>query len=141
MPWALSETGPKVSMATMTPTVVSSPQPARAESPAAAVRHLLDGLVIAASVWFVGWVLVSEPTDVLGAATLYGCLPLLLPAAVAAVAGGLTSVLTMRAHRPRHITVRVAAGVTVNAFSTSTALPARRSARAIARCCGCGVAM
>jgi hypothetical protein len=30
MPWALSETGPKVSIATMTPTVVSRPQPARA---------------------------------------------------------------------------------------------------------------
>ena len=30
MPWALSETGPKVSMATITPTVVSRPQPARA---------------------------------------------------------------------------------------------------------------
>jgi hypothetical protein len=30
MPWALSDTGPKVSMATMTPTVVSRPQPARA---------------------------------------------------------------------------------------------------------------
>ena len=30
MPCALSLTGPKVSMATMTPTVVSRPQPARA---------------------------------------------------------------------------------------------------------------
>ena len=30
MPCALSETGPKVSMATMTPTVVSRPVPARA---------------------------------------------------------------------------------------------------------------
>ena len=30
MPWALSETGPKVSMATMTPTVVSRPHPAKA---------------------------------------------------------------------------------------------------------------
>ncbi len=30
MPWALSETGPKVSMATMTPTVVSRPVPAMA---------------------------------------------------------------------------------------------------------------
>jgi hypothetical protein len=30
MPWALSETGPKVSMATMTPTVVSRPVPASA---------------------------------------------------------------------------------------------------------------
>ena len=30
MPWALSLTGPKVSMDTMTPTVVSSPVPASA---------------------------------------------------------------------------------------------------------------
>ena len=30
MPWALSETGPKVSIATITPTVVSRPQPASA---------------------------------------------------------------------------------------------------------------
>jgi len=30
MPCALSETGPKVSIATMTPTVVSRPQPASA---------------------------------------------------------------------------------------------------------------
>ena len=30
MPWALSETGPKVSIATMTPTVVSRPVPASA---------------------------------------------------------------------------------------------------------------
>ena len=30
MPCALSETGPKVSMATITPTVVSRPQPASA---------------------------------------------------------------------------------------------------------------
>ena len=30
MPWALSETGPKVSIETMTPTVVSRPQPASA---------------------------------------------------------------------------------------------------------------
>ncbi len=30
MPWALSLTGPKVSIATMTPTVVSRPVPARA---------------------------------------------------------------------------------------------------------------
>ena len=33
------------------------------------------------------------------------------------------------------------AGVTVNAFSTSTALPARSAASAMARCWGCGVAM
>jgi diguanylate cyclase (GGDEF)-like protein len=93
--------------------------PGAAESPASAVRHLLDGLVIAAAVWFVGWVLVSRPTRILGDATPYGCLPLLLPAAVAAIAGGLTSVLTMRAYRPRHITVRVGAGVTVVAIAAT----------------------
>src|ERR1700744_2962199 len=35
---------------------------------------------------------------------------------------------------------RVAAGVTVNDFSTRIALPAASAARATARCCGCGVA-
>src|SRR3954453_15614120 len=35
--------------------------PGAAESPGAALRHLLDGLVIAAAVWFVGWVLLVEP--------------------------------------------------------------------------------
>lgn len=37
MPWALSETGPKVSMATMTPTVVSRPVPARATAKSASM--------------------------------------------------------------------------------------------------------
>ena len=36
---------------------------------------------------------------------------------------------------------RVASGVTVNAFSTMIALPARSAASAIARCCGWVVAM
>jgi diguanylate cyclase (GGDEF)-like protein len=93
--------------------------PGAAESPGAALRHLLDGLVIAAAVWFVGWVLVSRPTHILGGKTPYDCLPLLLPAAVAAVAFGLTSVLSMHAHRPRHITVRVAGGVTLVAVAAT----------------------
>ncbi len=37
MPWALSETGPKVSIDTMTPTVVSSPVPASATANSAMV--------------------------------------------------------------------------------------------------------
>ena len=37
MPWALSETGPKVSMDTMTPTVVSRPVPASATANSARV--------------------------------------------------------------------------------------------------------
>ena len=37
MPWALSETGPKVSIDTMTPTVVSRPVPASATANSATV--------------------------------------------------------------------------------------------------------
>ncbi len=37
MPCALSETGPKVSMATITPTVVSSPVPASATANSASI--------------------------------------------------------------------------------------------------------
>ena len=37
MPWALSETGPKVSIATMTPTVVSRPVPASATANSASM--------------------------------------------------------------------------------------------------------
>ena len=39
MPWALSLTGPKVSIATMTPTVVSSPVPASATANRATVTE------------------------------------------------------------------------------------------------------
>ena len=85
--------------------------PGSAERPGAALRHLLDGLVIAAAIWFVGWVLASRPARVFGAATPYPCLALLLPSAMAAVAVGLTAVLALHAYRPRLATVRVAAGV------------------------------
>ncbi len=97
--------------------------PGAAESPGAAVRHLLDGLVVAAALWFVGWVLVSGPTRVLGDQTPGRCLSMLLPAGVASIALGLTAVLAMHAHRPRHITVRVAAGVALVAVA-ATALSA-----------------
>jgi diguanylate cyclase len=96
--------------------------PGAAESPGAALRHLLDGLVIAAAVWFVGWVLLSGPFHVLGAHPPSPCLPLLLPAGVAAVAIGLTTVLALHAFRPRSVTVRVAAGVTAVALG-ATAVP------------------
>ena len=97
--------------------------PGAAESAGAAARHLLDGFVVAAALWFVGWVLVSEPTRLLGDQTPGRCLSMLLPAGVAAIAVGLTAVLAMHAHRPRHITVRVAAGVAAVAVA-ATALSA-----------------
>jgi hypothetical protein len=94
--------------------------PGAAESPGAALRHLLDGLVIAAAIWFVGWVLLSEPIRLLGDREL--CAPMLLPAGVAAVAIGLTAVLALHAYRPRQATVWVAAGGTLVAIA-ATALP------------------
>ena len=93
--------------------------PGAAASPGAALRHLLDGLIIAAGLWFVGWVLLSEPTHLLGDATPMACPSLLLPAAVAVIAIGLTIVLALHAHRPRLITVRVAAGVSLVAVGAS----------------------
>jgi diguanylate cyclase (GGDEF)-like protein len=93
--------------------------PGAAESPGAAVRHLLDGFVVAAALWVVGWVLIAEPTRVLGDRTPGRCLSMLLPAGVAAIALGLTAVLAMHAHRPRHITVRVAAGVAMVAVAAT----------------------
>ncbi|GAA3340063.1 hypothetical protein GCM10020358_26220 [Amorphoplanes nipponensis] len=93
--------------------------PGAAESTGAALRHLLDGLVVAAALWFVGWVLVSRPTRLLGDHTPARCLSMLLPAAVAVIALGLTAVLAMHAHRPRHVTVRVAAGVSLVALAAT----------------------
>jgi diguanylate cyclase (GGDEF)-like protein len=87
--------------------------PGAAESPGAAVRHLLDGLVIAAAFWFVGWILLTEPTRLLGDATPMACPSLLIPTALLVISLGLTIVLALHAHRPRLTTVRVATGVTL----------------------------
>ncbi|AGL20481.1 diguanylate cyclase/phosphodiesterase [Actinoplanes sp. N902-109] len=93
--------------------------PGAAENRRAALRHLLDGLIIAAALWFVGWIVVSEPTRIFGAATPVTCLSMLLPAGVAAIAVGLTTILAMHAHRPRHGTVRVATGVSLVALAAT----------------------
>ncbi|MCW6008431.1 hypothetical protein K1W54_28390, partial [Micromonospora sp. CPCC 205371] len=77
-----------------------------------ALRYLLDALVIAAALWFVGCVLLSTPTKLLGDRTPYWCRPLLLPAAVAALALGLSVMAAMRARRPRGPLVGVGIGVT-----------------------------
>ncbi len=93
--------------------------PGAAENPGAGLRHLLDGLVIAAAIWFVSWVLVSAPTRILGHLTPYPCLALLLPAGMAAAALGLTAVLALHAYRPRQVTVQVASGVTLVAIAAT----------------------
>ncbi|HEV8172462.1 MAG TPA: GGDEF domain-containing protein, partial [Actinoplanes sp.] len=93
--------------------------PGSAENPGLALRHLLDGLVIAAAIWFVSWVLMSPPTRILGHLTPYPCLALLLPAGMAAAALGLTAVLALHAYRPRQVTVQVASGVTLVAIAAT----------------------
>jgi diguanylate cyclase (GGDEF)-like protein len=93
--------------------------PGAAESAGAAVRHLLDGLIIAAALWFIGWTLVTSPTRILGDATPMACPSLMLPAVVAVIALGLTSELMLHAHRPRRITVRVAGGVSLVAIAAT----------------------
>ena len=68
--------------------------------PRAAARtgcgSLLDALVVAAALWFVGWVLISEPTRLLGDATPAGWPWCSAAAVTAAVAVGLTVVVGVR---------------------------------------------
>jgi diguanylate cyclase (GGDEF)-like protein len=80
------------------------------------LRHLLDALIIAAAIWFVGWVLVSPHTRILGDHTPNGCLPVLLPSGVAAVALGLTTIVGMRCPRPRGGMAVVGGGIAVAAI-------------------------
>ncbi|GAA2672151.1 hypothetical protein Apa02nite_072100 [Actinoplanes palleronii] len=93
--------------------------PGAARGPAAALRHVLDGLVIAAAIWFVGWVLVAQPTRILGDSTPYPCVAVILPAVLAVLGLGLTGVLALHAHRPRRYTVWVGAGVSLTAIASA----------------------
>jgi len=108
-----------MALGTITLLVGTVALPGAAESAGAAVRHLLDGLVVAAALWFVGWALFSRPTRVLGGATPMACPAVVVPAAVTVVALGLAAVLTLHAHRPKRITVRVAVGVSLVAISAT----------------------
>ncbi|WP_229071554.1 bifunctional diguanylate cyclase/phosphodiesterase [Actinoplanes sp. DH11] len=109
--------------------------PGATRGPAAALRHVLDGLVIASAIWFVGWALISRPTRILGDLTPYRCVAVLLPAVLAAVALGLTAVMALHAHRPRRNSILVAAGVSVVAIAAtaiSSAICRDRNALALA---------
>ncbi|MDG4823487.1 bifunctional diguanylate cyclase/phosphodiesterase [Asanoa sp. WMMD1127] len=59
-------------------------------------RHLLDALVIAFALWFVGWVLISPPTQVFGTATPRPCVGIFIAAGAAALAVGIVVIVTMR---------------------------------------------
>lgn len=87
--------------------------PGAARTRAAALRLVMDGLVIASALWFVGWVLLSEPTRLLGDWTPIGCPGILLATVVAAWAVGLTFVVGVRSSRPRRELVLIGCGVTL----------------------------
>jgi diguanylate cyclase (GGDEF)-like protein len=87
--------------------------PGAAHDGPAALRLVLDGLVIGAALWFVGWVLVAEPTRLLGAYTPEGCLAIVLTTVTLAVAAGLTFIVGVRSSSPRHGLVLAGGGVTL----------------------------
>ncbi|GIM83190.1 putative bifunctional diguanylate cyclase/phosphodiesterase [Salinispora arenicola] len=62
-------------------------------------RLSLDGLIIATALWFVGWVLVAEPTRLLGQPPAAGA-PILLATVSAALIVGLATVVVFRVPVP-----------------------------------------
>ncbi|MGN9777769.1 putative bifunctional diguanylate cyclase/phosphodiesterase [Micromonospora sp. H33] len=85
--------------------------PGVAPTAGVATRLSLDGLVVATALWFVGWVLFSEPTRLLGDATPMACEPILLATVSAALTAGLAAILVFRAPPRRHRLAVLATGV------------------------------
>ncbi|WP_425412661.1 putative bifunctional diguanylate cyclase/phosphodiesterase [Micromonospora halophytica] len=83
---------------------------------AATARLLLDGLIMATALWFVGWVVFSEPTRLLGAATPVACPAILLASVNAALTAGLTLIVVLRAAPPRSPFALLGSGITASAF-------------------------
>lgn len=79
---------------------------------AATARLVLDSVTMATALWFVGWVLFSEPTRLLGAATPMACAPILLATVSVALTAGLTLIVLLRAARPRRRLALLGTGIT-----------------------------
>ncbi|MFI9642139.1 putative bifunctional diguanylate cyclase/phosphodiesterase [Micromonospora sp. NPDC051925] len=79
---------------------------------AAVARLLLDGLIVATAIWFVGWVLFSAPTRLLGATTPTACPAILLASVTAALTAGLTGIVVARADGPRARLAVLGVGIT-----------------------------
>jgi diguanylate cyclase (GGDEF)-like protein len=75
--------------------------PGAAGSAALALRYATDAVVVAAGLWFVGWVLLSEPTRLLGTGTPSGCPAVLVATVTTAVTAGFATIVTVRSTRPR----------------------------------------
>lgn len=87
--------------------------PGVAGTAGAARRLVLDGLMTAAALWFVGWVLLSEPTMLLGAATSGPSAAVVTASATAAGAVGLTCAAALRAASPRRATLLAGCGTSL----------------------------
>ncbi|WP_019871110.1 putative bifunctional diguanylate cyclase/phosphodiesterase [Salinispora oceanensis] len=83
--------------------------PGMAPSIGVATRLSLDGLIIATALWFVGWVLLAEPTRLLGSAPVVG-VPILLATVSAALIVGLATVVVFRVSSPRRRLAALASG-------------------------------
>ncbi|MFC4145591.1 putative bifunctional diguanylate cyclase/phosphodiesterase [Micromonospora mangrovi] len=86
--------------------------PGAAVTASATARLLFDALIIASALWFVGWVVFSEPTRLLGAATPVACVPILLATVSAALAAGLALIVVVRAACPRGRVTLLGLGIT-----------------------------
>ncbi|MEH0981068.1 putative bifunctional diguanylate cyclase/phosphodiesterase [Micromonospora sp. CPCC 205556] len=89
--------------------------PGAVVSRAATARLLLDALIIATALWFVGWVLFSAPTRLLGTVTPVACPAILLATVNAALTVGLTLIVLLRADPPRGRLGLLGLGVTTTA--------------------------
>ncbi|MGN9803863.1 putative bifunctional diguanylate cyclase/phosphodiesterase [Micromonospora sp. L32] len=78
----------------------------------ATARLLLDALIVATALWFVGWVLFSTPTRLLGSATPVACPAILLATVNAALTVGVTLTVLLRAAPPRGRFGLLGAGIT-----------------------------
>ncbi|MGW0503618.1 putative bifunctional diguanylate cyclase/phosphodiesterase [Micromonospora sp. NPDC003241] len=87
--------------------------PGVAGSASSAARLALDGVIVGAALWFVGWVLLSEPTRLLGAVTPTACPAILVASASAALSTGLAAIMVFRAPPPRQHLAVLGGGITV----------------------------
>ncbi|WSZ74523.1 EAL domain-containing protein [Micromonospora sp. NBC_00860] len=90
--------------------------PGVAATAAGTARLALDGLVMAAALWFVGWVLFSEPTRLLGAATPMACPAILVATVSAALGAGLVVIVVFRAATPRRRLAALGTGISAVTF-------------------------
>nr|WP_320065351.1 bifunctional diguanylate cyclase/phosphodiesterase [Micromonospora sp. RTGN7] len=79
---------------------------------AATARLVLDGLIMGTALWFVGWVLFSEPTRLLAGMAPVACPQILLTTVSVAFTAGLTLIVLVRAAGPRRRLAWLGTGIT-----------------------------